>query len=264
MEIALPAELQEQVSSACAAVELHLAGTLLGIHLFGSAVDGGLRPHSDIDLLVTVQTHLHEPIREALLCDLLRISALPGSHDARRPLEVTVVAYPEVVPWRYPGRRELQFGEWLREDLQDGIVEPAVVDPDLAVLLRMVRRRSVALLGPEACRLFDPVPEVDFLRALHDTVAQWRSPVDWQGDERNVILALARIWHSASTGGIAPKDVAAAWARERSPAQLRPLLDEARAGYLGLATDRLAVRDREIVAYVSFVKSMIAAGPASS
>ena len=28
----------------------------LAVHLYGSAVDGGLKPHSDIDLLVTVQT----------------------------------------------------------------------------------------------------------------------------------------------------------------------------------------------------------------
>ncbi|WP_431627026.1 nucleotidyltransferase domain-containing protein, partial [Enterobacter hormaechei] len=28
--------------------------TLLAVHLYGSAVDGGLKPHSDIDLLVTV------------------------------------------------------------------------------------------------------------------------------------------------------------------------------------------------------------------
>ena len=34
-------------------LERHLGGTLLAIHLFSSALDGGLKPHSDIDLLVT-------------------------------------------------------------------------------------------------------------------------------------------------------------------------------------------------------------------
>ena len=32
--------------------------TLLAVHLYGSAVDGGLKPHSDIDLLVTVTVGL--------------------------------------------------------------------------------------------------------------------------------------------------------------------------------------------------------------
>ncbi len=32
----------------------HLEPTLLAVHLYGSAVDGGLKPYSDIDLLVTV------------------------------------------------------------------------------------------------------------------------------------------------------------------------------------------------------------------
>ena len=49
------------------------------------------------------------------------------------PLELTVVARSEVVPWRYPARRELQFGEWLRHDILSGTFEPAVLDHDLAI-----------------------------------------------------------------------------------------------------------------------------------
>lgn len=100
----------------------------------------------------------------------------------RRPLEVTIVVRDEVVPWRYPPRRELQFGEWLRQDLQ-----------------------------------------ADFAQALLDTLGLWNQPADWQGDERNGVLALARIWFSASTGEIAPKDAAAAWAaRQTTSATVRP------------------------------------------
>ena len=36
----------------------------------GSAVDGGLKPHSDIDLLVTVTVRLDETTRRALINDL--------------------------------------------------------------------------------------------------------------------------------------------------------------------------------------------------
>ncbi len=46
----------------------------------------------------------------------------------------------------------------------------------------------------------------------------------WAGDERNVVLTLSRIWYSAVTGKIAPKDVAADWAMERLPAQYQPVI----------------------------------------
>ncbi|EFK8052977.1 nucleotidyltransferase domain-containing protein, partial [Escherichia coli] len=48
-----PAQVFKQLSHARAVIERHLAATLDTIHLFGSAIDGGLKPDSDIDLLVT-------------------------------------------------------------------------------------------------------------------------------------------------------------------------------------------------------------------
>ena len=55
-----------------------ISPTLLAVHLYGSAVDGGLKPHSDIDLLVTVTVRLDETTRRALIGDLLETSASPG------------------------------------------------------------------------------------------------------------------------------------------------------------------------------------------
>ena len=40
-------------------------------------VDGGLKPHSDIDLLVTVTVRLDETTRRALINDLLQSFRLP-------------------------------------------------------------------------------------------------------------------------------------------------------------------------------------------
>jgi hypothetical protein len=47
---------------------------------------------------------------------LLALSAPPNAAGAARPLEVTVLVLTDVVPWRYPPHRELQFGEWLRDE----------------------------------------------------------------------------------------------------------------------------------------------------
>jgi len=263
MPASIPAEIALQLARARAILERHLAGTLQAMHLFGSAVDGGLKPHSDIDLLVTVSSVPAEPVRRALMLDLLAVSAWPGSHPSCRALEVTVVVRDAVVPWRYPARRELQFGEWLREDLQAGRFEPAMPDHDLAILLAKVRQHSISLLGPPAAEWFDPVPPSDFARALADTVAQWNEPADWEGDERNVALALARIWYSAATGQIAAKNVAADWALERLPPALQPVLARARAGYLGQGGGDAAVRAADIGPLVHYVKAAVAGtGPA--
>ena len=246
-----------QLSRARAAIERNLSGAVEAIHLFGSAVDGGLKPHSDIDLMVTVSAPLAGSTRYTLMRDLLSVSGRPGIDGSMRPLEVTVVVRDEVVPWRYPPMRELQFGEWIREDLHAGNVEPAIADPDLAILLTKARNHGVSMVGPRASDLFDPVPHADLMRALLDTVAQWQEASDWRGDERNVVLALARIWFSASTGAIASKDVAASWALERLPEDHRPVLAMAHAAYLGSGKDDLANRPGEVAPFVRYTKAMI-------
>ncbi|HFD7246647.1 TPA: aminoglycoside adenylyltransferase family protein, partial [Streptococcus pyogenes] len=139
----------------------------------------------------------------------------------------------EVVPWRYPARRELQFGEWLREDILEGVFEPAALDADLAILITKARQHSIALVGPVAQKVFMPVPEHDFLQVLSDTLKLWNTHEDWENEERNIVLTLARIWYSTETGGIVPKDVAAEWVLERLPAEHKPILVEARQAYLG-------------------------------
>ncbi len=263
-----PAEIADQLAGARAVLDRHLApGSVRAIHLFGSAIDGGLRKFSDIDLLVTVDAPLAGPARRALMLELLGVSAWPGSRLTLRALEVTLLVHGDVVPWRYPPRRELQFGEWLRQDLLAGRTEPPGPDPDLAILLTQVRQRSACLQGTPAPDLFDAVPASDFRRALSDTVAPWKQPDDWRGDERNVVLTLARIWYSASTGAIASKDEAAAWALERLPARHRAVLEQARAAYLGTEDeDRLAGDPIPVAAFVHRLQAEIrrALSPAPS
>lgn len=253
----IPREIAEQCLLACAVIARHLGATLTSIHLFGSALDGGLKPTSDIDLLVIASERPDEPVRQALMRDLLTISAPPGSDARLRALEVTVVARDEIVPWRYPARRELQFGEWLRADLLAGIFEPPTTDHDLAILLTKVRRHSVALIGASAASVLDPIPPKDFTTALRDTVAQWNTEADWEGDERNVILALARIWYSAETGEIVPKDVAADWVLERVPEEHRQVLVEARAGYLGVEPAGVVVSGEDVAGFIRFARGVI-------
>lgn len=253
----VPVGIAPQLSAACDMLARHLGTALRTVHVFGSAVDGGLKPYSDIDVLVTVDARLDSRVRRALMMGLLQVSAWPGTHASCRALEVTVLVRADVVPWRYPPRRELQFGEWLRAGLQAGRAPAAENDHDLAILLTQVRQRSLSLFGPPAADVFEPVPEADFRRALIDTARQWNQPSDWQGDERNVVLALARLWFSAVTGGVAPKHLAAQWALERLPDVHGAVMEQARLAYLGHGADDPARRDEDVAALVRYVRAHI-------
>nr|WP_057923920.1 aminoglycoside adenylyltransferase family protein [Burkholderia ambifaria] len=255
----VPGEIADQVSAACAVIERHLGATLQAMHLFGSALDGGLKPRSDIDLLVTVAALPGDAVRRALMLDLLDVSAPPGSAAHMRALEVTVVVRGDVVPWCHPTRRALQFGEWLRGDLRAGIVEPPCIDHDLAILLTKVRPHDVALLGPRATEWFEPVSARDFVAALLATVAQWHAEPDWRGDECNVVLALARIWYSAATGRIAPKDVAATWVMARLPDAYQPVLSAARTVYLRGDGDDALLSGEPVAAFVRYARRIVEA-----
>ncbi|HIF4733756.1 TPA: aminoglycoside adenylyltransferase family protein, partial [Citrobacter amalonaticus] len=228
MTLRIPDTLWEQLEKAKAIIERILGEDLLAIHLYGSAVEGGLKPHSDIDLLVTMRVPLTTAQREALMQELLSVSAWPGTSTLWRALEVTVVVQTDVVPWRFPPRREMQFGEWLREDIQAGKYEPAQLDSDLAILLTQARSASIALTGERADLLFEPVPENDIRETFRQTLTLWQDNSDLQGDECNIVLTLARIWYSVATGGFTAKDSAADWLMPYLPDEHASLLATAR------------------------------------
>lgn len=248
---------QKQIQTACALIESILGRELMAIHLYGSAMDGGLKPLSDIDLLVTVRSPLRDEQRHTLMQKLLAISAWPGTSEIYRALEVTVVVWSQIVPWQFPPMRELQFGEWLRDEIANGEYEPAQPDPDLAILLTKARQNSLPLRGEAASTLFEAVPERDLQHTFPQTLALWNRADDLLGDERHILLTLARIGYSVETGQIASKDEAAAWLLPQLPEAHAKLLAEARAEYLGLVTVDWAEKMPQIEAFVRDVKKTI-------
>ncbi|WP_252146642.1 aminoglycoside adenylyltransferase family protein [Escherichia coli] len=175
-----PAQVFKQLSHARAVIERHLAATLDTIHLFGSAIDGGLKPDSDIDLLVTVSAAPNDSLRQALMLDLLKVSSPPGDGGTWRPLELTVCRSKRSSALALSGRRELQFGEWLRHDILSGTFEPAVLDHDLAILLTKARQHSLALLGPSQ-HVFRAGAEGAFLQGRFSTYCPVECRVGLEG-----------------------------------------------------------------------------------
>jgi predicted nucleotidyltransferase len=206
-------------------------GVLLGAYLYGSAIVGGLKPDSDLDVLAVVERRLADGERDAVLASLLPISGRQTRPAGWRPVELTVVVAGEVRPWRYPPRMELQYGEWLRAEALAGRLVAPPSSPDVAILLTMVRAASRPLVGPPAEVLLDPVPAGDMAHAIHDEVGPLLAELET--DTRNVLLTLARMWSTLATGEVRSKDAAAAWAEEFLAANQARLIAAARAGYLG-------------------------------
>jgi len=208
-------------------------GEVVGAYLFGSAVLGGLKPASDLDVLAVVQRPTTREQRQRLVAALLPMSGRKG----RRHVELTLVVASEIRPWRYPPRMDFQYGDWLRGEFERGNLEPwpPEENPDLTTLLAMVQLGGRPLLGSPAAEVLDPVPAGDLRRAVSNVDALLEGLED---DTRNVLLTLARAWSTLETGQIRSKDAAADWALDRLPPEHRAVLARARAGYLGAEDER--------------------------
>ncbi|MEV6998647.1 aminoglycoside adenylyltransferase family protein [Streptomyces sp. NPDC093982] len=210
----------------------HTFGTsLIGIYLHGSATLGGLRPHSDIDVLVVVSEPTTHAQRRSLVEELMKVSG-----GSARPVELILVVQDDVRPWRYPPTCDFLYGEWLRAEYERGFVPGPEPMPDLAPLLAMALLADAPLHGPPPADLLAPVPPADLRHAITAGVPDLLAELDT--DTRNVLLTLARIWTTLATGAIRSKDAAADWALARLPAEHRPALAHARAVYLGDEEER--------------------------
>ncbi len=210
-----------------------LGSQLLGAYLYGSAVAGGLRPASDLDLFVLTGRRTSPAERRRLIAGLRPLSARDARPAAWRPVELTVAALPDIVPWRYPPRMDFGSGEWLRGRFDAGDAKPwRSPNPDLAVLIAQVRLTGRPLIGPPANDVLPEIPPTDLRRAMTDEIESLVG--DLETDTANVLLTLARIWHTLETGAFASKDAAADWALARLAHDDRAPLEQARGVYLGL------------------------------
>jgi aminoglycoside 9-adenylyltransferase len=251
--VAIPREAQQ---TADIAQELFV-DRLAGVYLYGSAVAGGLQERSDVDVLVVMENRLTDPIRQRFLNRIMAVSGPLGNAQGVRPLEVTVVHLGELIPWKHPPRMELQYGEWLRTRIEKGWWPQSEQHADLTILLYQVREKSVALYGPDAKELLPEIPWQDVKWAIGDS---WPELVaNLKGDERNVLLTLARMWQTAALGIITPKDAAADWAMPQMPEAYGALLKMAAQGYRGESRDEWAEHPSTLDEMVKFMVEAIRA-----
>lgn len=225
-----------QIDEVVAVVQKLLGEAVVGIYLHGSATSGGLKPTSDIDVLVVTNRRMTTDERRGLIRRLMPISG-PGDPTGRaRSVGLEVVVQGDVRPWRYPPRLELQYGDWWRSEFEGGNFAPwDSPNPDLALLLEVVLQANHPLVGPPPSQVLDAIPSADLQRAMLDSIPALLSYLD--GDERNVVLTFARIWTTLATGIIRSKDAAADWAIPLLPPEHRPVLELARDIYIGRAPE---------------------------
>lgn len=208
-----------------------LGTKLEGVFLYGSSALEELRPDSDVDVLAVCGQALTHKERERLTECLLLLSKRPGSG---RPLEVSVVLREELEKGSYPPACEYQYGEWLRDEIEAGKLPEATLDPDMLLLLWQVREYGIPLMGPEAQQWIGPVDHSMLEKAIGDCLPGLMKSL--RGDERNVLLTLARMWYTLSTGAVCTKDRAAQWVCLMLSESSGPLA-MARNAYLGLEKD---------------------------
>lgn len=226
-------------------VDVVIGRNALGTYLHGSAVHGGLKPASDVDILVVSRESMGDRERRALVDGLLQLS---GPRVGARSVELTVVVQSEVRPWRFPPTGDFLYGDWLREEIEaSGPPQPEPM-PNLAIMIPMTLAGDHPLDGPPPAELLDPVPPADLVRGSVAGIPDLLN--DLPGDTRNVVLTFARIWATLASGEIMSKDAAAGWALPQLPPEHQPVLEHARQLYLTCRyteetwSDELAARVR--------------------
>jgi predicted nucleotidyltransferase len=223
----------EQVDRVVALVRDVLGPDLVGAYLHGSSVLGGPGAHSDIDVLVVSRRPTTRDQKRRLVEAMLELSIHPGRPEAGRPLELTIAVHSDLRPWRFPPRRDFQYGDWWRTEFEAGELEPwqSQDDPDLAILITIALRGDAPLAGPPPADVFDPVPAADLERAMLHSIDDFFAKFDT--DTSNTLLVLARVWTTLATGEIRRKDAAAERALARLAEEHRPPLAKARGRFLG-------------------------------
>lgn len=232
-----------------------LTDVIEGIYLYGSSIDGGLQPQSDLDFFVVVHTSLSEEQKSLLIQALLQLSGAIGNTVGLRYLEVTIMHQEEFTALTFPLQREFQYGEWLRDAFLKGYIPGKTPDQDLTILLRKVKQNSLVLYGKTAREVLPTISDEAFRQAIKASLPQLIQEIE--EDQTNVILTLCRMLYSIQTGKITSKDRAVDYAIPYLPPSFYGLVLEAKDHYLGKSTLTPNRDKKELQAFASTLSTWI-------
>lgn len=226
----------EQVPAALAALHDSLADCLCAVYLHGSAVSGGLRPQSDIDLLAVVDRRMTQSERATLTSSLLKLSGRhPSTLGGLRCLEVMIFSRPDLAAGLFPARAEYIFGEWLRDGFEAGETSMPAQNAEFTLVLAQAQQEAIVLFGPDRDTLLPVIPMIDVRNTMRELLPELVRGL--REYTRNVLLTMARIWYTAENGTFVSKDEAASWAIPQLSHRSALTLSHARRAYLGEVDD---------------------------
>lgn len=229
-------EMEQQLEDSLELLKMTLGPDLLGVYLYGSSLVGGLQKYSDVDLFVVSNRVTTSEEKNRLISNLLKISGI-YMKSIKRPIEMTIVEKAMVNPWQYPPHFDFQYGEWLRESFEKGIIAPwpGQEMSDLAIIVTQVLLKSKTLFGSEPEQLLASVPYQDFMKAMLGDFD--RLVDDLEDDTRNVLLTIARIYSTLETDAICSKPSAADRVMQYLPEVYQPVMMRAKSICIGIENE---------------------------
>jgi hypothetical protein len=214
-------EVDKLLNALCDGIHGILGDRLAGLYLYGSLVTGDFDlAVSDIDLLAVVGSDLTEQ-EFAQLNDLHTIvaAAYPAWHDR---IEIAYLAAGALKTYR-------------TQASPIAVISPGEpfhfkeAGADWLINWWVVRGQGVALYGPPATALIDPIGDDEFLHAVREQVGEWQTWVYHMPQRKSqayTILTMCRALYASVNGRQVSKRQAAEWAADRYPAWA-PLIQNA-------------------------------------
>ena len=206
-------------------VQLILGRRFVGLYLHGSLASGGFDPRtSDIDFLVITAAALDS--KQAAALDELHASLLSRHPRWAGELEGSYIPADEAR--RYDPRRSVH----LHLERGAGRLVAEQHDTDWIIQRHVLHEHGVALAGPPANELIDAVTPLELRRALLELMRGWWAPMAHDtarlqhlGYRCYAVQTMCRMLYTLQHGAIAPKPVAAQWAKAQLDARWSPLID---------------------------------------
>lgn len=202
-----------------------LGANLIGVYLQGSFAVGDADEHSDVDFLVAVREEVADAVAPALQALHERIYDLPtpwaqhleGSYV---PAAILRREDPALTPLRY---------------IDNGSRTLIRSTHDNTLVVRWVtREHGVALAGPPAATLIDPVDPDDLRREVRAVMRDWGDELLSSPTRLNTrwyqpfaVLSYCRMLHTLDTGRVFSKPAGARWARQHLAPAWHALIERA-------------------------------------
>ena len=252
-----PVSVRTQVQILCEQVQAALGQTLVGIYLHGSLALGGFNVElSDLDLLFVTRQSMAVETKRQLMQLFLQSSQAPC------PLELSVLVFSDIHPFRHPLPFDLHYSEYWRQQTQEDIVNGAWqhwndetrADPDLAAHLTIARHRGLTLFGQPAADVLPFVPSQDYLSSLvgdylDARVVRAQKPVYF-------ILNACRIHAYRSQQLICSKDEEGVYGLQVLPTSFHPLIQHALDLYRGQRSGA-SIDERVLTEFATFMDQVI-------